>query len=88
MFPRRAVDLSVLTSTEAALALVCAEYPGWRIDLQGQAKTESGGWTCSIRENGTRDDDEVIGIGSAGTIPLALVSAMLLAAARRAEGYV
>ncbi|HSF63290.1 MAG TPA: hypothetical protein VLA78_02810 [Paracoccaceae bacterium] len=86
--PGTPIDASILTSTEAALDLACAAYPAWRIDLQGRASAQAGGWTCTIRENGTRDDDEVIGIGRGATIPLALIAAILLAAARRAQGYV
>ncbi len=86
--PGPTIDASVLTSAEAALALAAAAYPAWRIEIDGRARLGAGGWNCTIREGGTRDDDEVIGIGRGPTIALALLAAMLLAAARRAQGYV
>jgi hypothetical protein len=88
VFPQAGADAAVLTSTEAALSLLRAAFGGWRIELQGQALAPAGGWQCTIRETGTRDDDEVIGLGRAATVPLALIAAMLLAQARRAQGYV
>lgn len=88
VFPDAGVDAATLTSAEAALALAERAFPAWRIELHGQAVAQAGSWACTIREGGTRDDDEVIGIGRGATIPLALVAAMLLAAARHAQGYV
>ncbi|MBA3910298.1 MAG: hypothetical protein C0524_10530 [Rhodobacter sp.] len=82
------IDPAMLTSTEAAFALACTVFPAWKIELHGPATATAGIWDCTIREGGTRDDDEVIGIGRGATIPLALTAAMVLAAARRAQGYV
>lgn len=88
VFPKARIDPAVLSSTEAAFDLACTVFPAWKIELHGPATATAGIWHCTIREGGTRDDDEVIGIGKGGTIPLALLAAMLLAAARRAQGYV
>jgi hypothetical protein len=67
----------------AMLEVVSAAFPGWAIALRGKAALPDGGWTCSLRENSLRDDDDVIGIGKARTPTLALAAAALLAQARR-----
>ena len=71
-------DAGALVSTEQALALVARALPGWHVALEGAP------WTCTLRESGARDDDELIGIGRATTPALAVVAAFLLVMARRA----
>jgi hypothetical protein len=67
----------------AMLEVVSAMFPGWTIALRGKAALPDGSWTCSLRESGVRDDDDVIGIGKAKAPTLALAAAALLAQARR-----
>jgi hypothetical protein len=67
----------------AMLEVVSAVFPGWTIALRGKAALPDGSWTCSLRESGVRDDDDVIGIGKARSPTLALAAAALLAHARR-----
>lgn len=79
---------SVLTSSDAALGLVCSILPGWEVRMQGNAVFQGGSWTCSLRQGSGRDDDEVIGIGKAQSPAQAIVAALLMVAARRKRGYV
>jgi hypothetical protein len=81
------VDASVLVSADAALALVARVLTGWEIDLRNTA-AGSGKWTCALREGTVRDDDHLIGIGKSDSLPLAVVSALLLVVARRARGVI
>jgi hypothetical protein len=67
----------------AMLEVISAAFPGWTIAMGGKASLPDGNWTCSLRESGVRDDDDVIGIGKAKTPTLALAAAALLAQARR-----
>jgi hypothetical protein len=81
------VDASVLVSADAALALAARALPGWEIDLRNTA-AGSGKWSCAVREGTARDDDHLIGIGKSDSLPLAVVSALLLVMARRARGVI
>jgi hypothetical protein len=67
----------------AMLEVISGAFPGWTIALKGKASLPDGSWTCSLRESGVRDDDDVIGIGKARSPTLALAAAALLAQARR-----
>ncbi len=82
------LDETVLTSSDAALGLVCSVLPGWEIRMQGNAVSGGGNWTCSLRQGSGRDDDEVIGIGKAQSPAKSVVAALLMVAARRKRGYV
>ena len=61
--------------------------PGWEIDLRNASAGLGGSWTCALREGTARDDDQIIGIGKAQTLSLAMVAALLRVAARRARGF-
>jgi hypothetical protein len=76
------LDVSALVSTEAALAIADAALPGWKIVLE-----RASGWRCTLRESGTRDDDELIGVATGPTPALSLLGALLAVEARRARGY-
>ncbi|MCA8879583.1 MAG: hypothetical protein KDA73_06380 [Rhodobacteraceae bacterium] len=86
--PEASSDLrpSVIDSTDAALDLVARTLPGWLITLDGNAG-EPGHWSCTLRQSGVRDDDEVIGTGRAPTSALALVSALIRVSVARKMGY-
>ena len=81
----RAVSGFARNPEEAAglLALIADAFHGWTIVLKGKASHSDGSWTCSLRESSLLDDDELIGIGKAKTLPLALAAAALLAQSRR-----
>jgi hypothetical protein len=70
--------------TEAVLRLIDHCLPGWTITLRGTATEPDGHWHCSLRESGSRDNDEVIGNGNAPTVSLSLLRALVSAARARA----
>jgi hypothetical protein len=86
-FPAHARPISGFARNpdEAAglLALIADAFHGWTIILKGKASHSDGSWTCSLRESSLLDDDELIGIGKAKTLPLALAAAALFAQSRR-----
>ncbi len=77
----------IVTSLDKALDLIGQSLPGWGVAIEGTVAT-GGAWTCTLRDTGLRDDDEVIGIGTAATPPLAMVLALLQVLIIRSNGYV
>ena len=71
-------------AAEDALALVGAALPGWAVTLEGEAKAAAR-WTCILRPSHAPDDEEMAGIGRAGSMSRALIAA-LLRVARSAAG--
>lgn len=63
--------------TDAVLRLIDHCLPGWTIALRGTATEPDGHWHCALRESDTRDSDEVIGTGSAPSVSLALLRALV-----------
>jgi hypothetical protein len=80
-FPGRPVGREALAealcSTDGALAVLAEALPSWSVHITGHSATVSGRWTCTIRETGVRDDDELIGVGKAATLAAAVAAAML-----------
>ena len=64
-------------SADAMLCLMAEALPTWSVHLGGSSATVSGRWTCTIRETGVRDDDELIGVGQASTPSGAIAAALL-----------
>jgi hypothetical protein len=90
-FPDRplwqAARTEVFGSTDALLAVVAEALPSWSVHLSGASATVRGRWTCTIRETGVRDDDELIGVGKAGSPAQAITAALLnVIALRRGQG--
>jgi hypothetical protein len=77
----------LVDSTDEVLRLVSTRHPGWSVELKGKAREPDGRWTCTLRESGARDDEEVIGIGHGPTVPFAIISALLHVAMIREKGY-
>lgn len=77
----------VVTSSDKALDLIGQSLPGWSVAIEGTVAV-GGAWTCTLRDTGLRDDDEVIGIGTAATPPLAMILALLQVLIIRTKGYV
>jgi hypothetical protein len=69
-------------STDELLTLVKEALPGWHYSMHGRARA-AGAWTCSLRRSDVLDDDEILGIGEADSLPQALLAAVLRIAARR-----
>jgi hypothetical protein len=49
--------------------------------MHGRARLD-GPWRCSLRRSDTRDDDEILGLGEARTLNLAVLAAVVRLAAR------
>jgi len=81
------VGVGAAASTDGALTLVEVVLPGWRVDLEGHARSPDGRWSCSLRASGARDDDEVIGIGRGPTPALAIMGALIRVRMVQAKGY-
>lgn len=68
---------SLSEPTEAVLRLVDRCLPGWTITLHGTATEPDGHWHCTLRASEMRDDDTLIGHGTAPTVSLALLRALV-----------
>ena len=79
-------DPDLAVSFDKALILIGQILPGWGVALDGTAAAGRA-WTCTLRDTGLRDDDEVIGIGRAATAPLAMLVALLQVLISRSKGY-
>jgi hypothetical protein len=73
----RAARADTFGSTDALLDLVAEALPSWSLHLGGSSATVQGRWTCTIRETGVRDDDELIGVGKSPTAAGAIMAALL-----------
>ena len=80
----RGAAAAALGSTDAALGLLAEALPSWSVHISGSSATVAGRWTCTIRETGVRDDDELIGVGKAATLAGAVAAALLKVIAMRA----
>lgn len=74
---------AALASTDGVLGLLAEALPSWSVHITGHSATVAGRWTCTIRETGVRDDDELIGVGKAGTLSHAATAALLKVIALR-----
>jgi len=81
-----AFDPGLASSFDKALSLIGQALPGWGVGLDGTAAA-GGTWTCRLRATGLRDDDELIGLGTAATAPLAMIVALLKVLISRSKGY-
>ncbi len=88
-FPGKAIwaahQPSPLEATDEVLRLVDIVLPNWSISLTGLANETDGRWTCTLREIGVLDNDEIIGVGKAPSISLAIIAAVLKVAILRAK---
>jgi hypothetical protein len=75
---------AALGSTDGVLGLLAEALPSWSVHITGHSATVAGRWTCTIRETGVRDDDELIGVGKAGRLSHAATAALLQVIALRA----
>lgn len=79
----RTLGAEAFGSSDALLELVAAALPNWSLHLGGSSATVHGRWTCTIRETGVRDDDELIGVGKSPTAAGAITTALLKVMALR-----
>jgi hypothetical protein len=73
----RDAKAEALGSTDGTLCLLAEMLPSWSVHVSGSSATVAGRWTCTIRETGVRDDDELIGVGKADTLAGAVAAALL-----------
>jgi hypothetical protein len=73
----RTGQIEALASTDAVLSLLAEALPSWSVHITGHSASATGRWTCTIRETGVRDDDELIGVGKAEVLPNAVTAAIL-----------
>jgi hypothetical protein len=86
-FARSGAGGAALDTTDGMLALLAESLPSWSVHLTGHSATVRGRWTCTIRETGVRDDDELIGVGKAEMPASAVAAALVMLAGlkRRTE---
>lgn len=86
-FPNAAAAIliseGILASTDAIVALVTLALPGWHFSISGWALSDVGPWHCLLRRSDVLDDDEVLGIGEAHRLNLAVLAALIRVATRR-----
>lgn len=70
-------DTGAAPTTDAVLDAIAAALPSWNIHITGQSSSVTDRWSCSIREAGVRDDDELIGVGKSKDLAHALLAAFL-----------
>ena len=76
-------------SLEEAIRVAGDHFPGWAITLDGYASPRpNSSWKCTLREVRGPDDDQIVGIGTAATMRLALMAAIAHIHMMRARGYV
>jgi hypothetical protein len=68
------------------LCLLAEALPSWSVHISGSSATVAGRWTCTIRETGVRDDDELIGVGKSATLSGAVAAALLKVIGMRRDG--
>ena len=81
-----AFDPDLTSLFDKALSLIGQALPGWGVGLDGTAAA-GGTWTCRLQATGLHDDDELIGIGTVATPPLAMIVALLQVLISRSKGY-
>ena len=75
------LDANLSLSTDAAIALVRQKLPGWFIVIHGAAMGRDTIWKCTLRKSEVSDDDELVGVGSGHSIPMAILAALIRIAA-------
>lgn len=70
-------DAGAAGSSDDILSAIASTMPSWSVHISGHSGSIRGRWTCTIRETGVRDDDELIGVGRAATLQTALLAAFL-----------
>ena len=83
-----AVAGRLMQGTDETIHVAGEHFPGWAITFDGYASTRSNSsWKCTLREVRGPDDDQIVGIGTASSMGLALLAAIAHIHAMRARGY-
>ena len=79
----------LMQSAESAVQVVGHVHAGWALSLKGHASArDNAKWHCTLKESRGADDDQIVGIGNANTMRLALLAAVTHIRIMRAAGYV
>lgn len=83
-----ATKTGLLGSAESAIRVVGHAYPGWALSFDGHASPrDNTKWRCTLRETRGPDDDQIVGIGNANSMRLALLAAVAHIKIMHAAGY-
>jgi hypothetical protein len=69
--------LDDINSTDATLHLISTIFPGWSVQIAGNALEPNGHYHCTLRRSAARDDDEFVGIGRSAVLSRALLISLL-----------
>jgi hypothetical protein len=73
---------------DGALAVTGQAFPGWALSFDGHASTQKNTiWRCTLKETRGQDDDQIVGIGNARSMRLALMAAVAHIQMMRKAGY-
>lgn len=79
---------ALLGGTDGAVMVTGHAYPGWALSFDGHAsKAPNTIWRCTLRETRGPDDDQLVGIGNAKAMSLALLAAVAHLKMMHKAGY-
>lgn len=73
-----------LNETDDAMHIADKAFPDWSVHIRGRTNDRDGHWTCTLRENDSRDADAYIGIGKSPVLSQAVLAAVFRLAMQRA----
>jgi hypothetical protein len=78
----------LMEGVDGALAVTAKAFPGWALSFDGHASTQKNTiWRCTLKETRGQDDDQIVGIGNARSMRLALMAAVAHIQMMRKAGY-
>lgn len=78
----------LMDGVDGALAIIGQAFPGWALSFDGHASTQKNTiWRCTLKETRGQDDDQIVGIGNARSMRLALMAAVAHIQMMRKAGY-
>lgn len=66
-----------LATTDGALLVADDAYPNWAVRIHGRANDRNGHWHCTLRRDGSRDNDDAIGFGKSPVLAQAILASVL-----------
>lgn len=84
----RDAKAALLSGTDGAVTVIGHAYPGWAVSFDGHAsKAPNTVWRCTLKETRGPDDDQLVGIGNAKAMSLALLAAVAHLKMMHVAGY-
>ncbi|MBO6636834.1 MAG: hypothetical protein JJ920_02040 [Roseitalea sp.] len=81
-------EAMLMDGVDGALAVTGQAFPGWALSFDGHASTQKNTiWRCTLKETRGQDDDQIVGIGNARSMRLALMAAVAHIQMMRKAGY-